>query len=170
MVCTFDNGSIAWAGQYGGVGGIVGMHEGGTIINCVNYGQITIATTYESGNNINGFSGAICSKQPAGAIKNCYWRENCLYTDTEQTTLANYIVYNSSVSGIREGTFTGNGYFADYTDGTLTAGDATTSVTAQTLEYGSNLLSALNAYASTDSNLSTWVLSSDYAAVLDIGD
>lgn len=169
LVCTYNQSN--WAGKWAFAGGICG-HNNGTIKNCVNYGTITLPTKYSSGDNINGIPGAITGAQRASSAttQNCYWRKNCIYTDTAQTTTSNNMVYNSSVSGIREGTFTGNGYFADYTDGTLTAGDATTSVTAQTLEYGSNLLSALNAYASTDSNLSTWVLSSDYAAVLNIGD
>jgi hypothetical protein len=74
-----------------------------------------------------------------------------------------------SAALVRKGTFTGNGYFASNTDGTLTAANADEAVTAQTLQYGSSLLNALNAYVaantSTTPQLSEWSSTASYAAV-----
>ena len=93
-----------------------------------------------------------------------------MYSNAEQTSTTNDMVYNSSLSDIRNGTFSGNGYFASNTNGALTAGTASTSGTEQTLIYGTDLLSATNSYvsASADSaDLMTWVNNGSYAAVLD---
>ncbi|MBQ8680797.1 MAG: right-handed parallel beta-helix repeat-containing protein [Treponema sp.] len=169
LICTYNQSS--WAGIWGIAGGICGINDG-TVKNCVNYGTITLPTKYSGSTYVNGVPGAIVGIQRTGATstQNSYWRENCVYSNAEQTSTTNDMVYNSSLSDIRNGTFSGNGYFASNTNGVLTAGTASTSGTDQTLIYGTDLLSATNGYVSASSDsadLMTWVNNGSYAAVLD---
>ena len=130
--------------------------------------------------------GAICGAQDTNRntakIEYCYWRENCVrnaedhYTTeaaNENTLQRNWLVcepssYSKSI--IQGGTFSHNGYFTSYTDGALTDGPDINGQ-GQHVEYGSNLLDALNAYAdAVDPNhiyLKRWKVDSNYAAIFE---
>lgn len=184
-----------WGGFYAPTGGIAGEINGGTIKNCVNYGQVTAPKKYDStaaNGNLCGAAGAIVgySREDANVFTNCYWRYLCVRSNitqnydsqgnpsaggkfsVEATDDVNWMLclpQYCSATLVRKGTFTGNGYFESNTDGTLTAANADEAVTAQTLQYGSSLLNALNAYVaantSTTSQLSEWSSTASYAAV-----
>ena len=162
--CTMTRSS--WANIYGVVGGICGTNHG-AIKNCVNYGEIKLPTVRLSGSDINGVAGAICGQmEPGSTVSNCYWRNNCVYTGTSPSW-QNVIVYNNSK--VRKGTVSGCGYFDGNNGTTLSAGDATSCGSAQTLTNGSNLLNALKKYVTDkgDSNLKSWKSGGSYSAVLD---
>ena len=170
----------AWGGTYMPVGGICGVTvNGGKIINCVNYGTVKANKKIDDSRNINGMAGAITgrSETATNIIQNNYWRYNCVLShintgsqSTSYDTL-NWMVCKPKEhpsSAIRTGTLTGNGYFTANNDGTLTAATAEDAGIDQTLEYGTNLLTALNSYVTNnnpDNVLCTWKAGTTYAAI-----
>ncbi|MBR4387143.1 MAG: hypothetical protein IKP51_11560 [Treponema sp.] len=160
--CTMTH---QWGGIYGVVGGIC-AYNSGTVKNCVNYGKIQLPTTYLSSSDISGLAGSICGYIGSGVVQNCYWLKDCVYTG-KSPTWQNVIVYNNSK--VRKGTVSGCGYFEGNNGTSLSAGDATSCGSAQTLTNGSNLLSALTKYVTDkgDSNLKSWKSGGSYSAVLD---
>ena len=158
------------AGEYGVVGGICGANRG-TITNCVNYGTISMPTTYNESNGLNGIPGAICGGlyDNTSSCVNCYWRQNCVVNGSN-TNNSNNMVYNDS--RMRNGSASGCGYFTDYTNGSLSAGTTETcgGSEGQSLQYGTNLLNALNGYVGTEITvLKRWKADDNHAAVLDFG-
>ena len=150
----------------------------GIIRNCVFYGTVSVPRTYESRNNINGRGGIIVgeSSSEENIVSNCYWCYNCLRTNTNGTDFnptddANWLVAKTlniyTESNIRQGTYTGNGSFPSNTDGTLTPANATDAVTEQMLQYGTNLLTALNGYVNDHSGdqLCSWISGTSYSAI-----
>ena len=170
--------SYSWGGQYGEAGGITGRNsERGVIRNCVNYGNVELKTK-TNGSNLNGSAGAISAVCTHGTseIKYCYWRRNCVKT-TSSLTEKNWVVFQpaseSRRSSVTNGSFVGNGWFPDNNTGSLTAGDdviGPSQTWSQSLQYGTNLLEALNAYVkAVDPNhsyLREWEAGDNYAAVL----
>ena len=170
--------NYSWGGQYGEAGGITGRNsERGVIRNCVNYGNVELKTK-ANGSNLNGTAGAISAVCTHGTseIKYCYWRQNCVKT-TSSLAEKNWVVFEpasaSRRSSVTNGSFVGNGWFPDNATGSLTAGDdviGPSQTWSQSLQYGSNLLEALNAYVkAVDPNhsyLREWEASDNYAAVL----
>lgn len=172
-----------WGGIYQPAGGIVGTLTGnGVIKNCVNYGTVKVPKKFDDPSGLSGLAGAIAgySQTDGNIIQNCYWRYNCVRSNetqssegkfnTSATDDLNWMIcksQNYDTTKIRKGTFTGNGSFAANNNGTLTAASANDAVTAQTLQYGTNLLSALNSFVSENSSdeLCTWVAGNSYAAI-----
>jgi len=175
--------TYSWGGQYGEAGGITGRNsERGVIRNCVNYGNVELKTQANSSSCLNGTAGAICAVCTHGTseVKNCYWRENCVKTKSN-LSVQNWVVFQPdsyNKSSVTNGSFEGNGYFPldsneGYTNGSLTAGPSVAGYIKtwnQSLQYGNNLLEALNAYVNAvDPNhayLREWEATSSYAAVL----
>lgn len=171
--------TYSWGGQYGEAGGITGRNSvKGVIRNCVNYGNVELKTYANNSASLNGTAGAICAVCTHGTseVKNCYWRRNCVKT-TSPLTEKNWVVFQSTSynkSSVTNGSFEGNGWFVDNTGTSLTAGDAVIGPNEttwnQTLQYGTDLLTALNAYVNAvDPNhayLREWEANSSYAAVL----
>ena len=172
--------SYSWGGQYGEAGGITGRNSTkGVVRNCVNYGTVELKNKVDTSSCLNGSAGAICGVCTHGTseIKNCYWRKDCVNIGTSSSpSLKNWVVFQPSSynkSSVTNGSFEGNGWFVSNNDTSLTAGDAVIGPSKnwnQSLQYGSNLLTALNAYVNaTDPNhayLREWEATSSYAAVL----
>lgn len=172
-----------WGGIYQPAGGIVGTLTGnGVIKNCVNYGTVEVPKKFDDPSGLSGLAGAIAgySSEDGNVIQNCYWRYNCVRSNATQSSEGkfntsatddlNWMIcksQNYDTTQIRKGTFTGNGSFAANNNGSLTAASANDAVTAQTLQYGTNLLSALNSFVSENSSdeLCTWVAGNSYAAI-----
>ncbi|MBR0495431.1 MAG: hypothetical protein IJJ71_04570, partial [Treponema sp.] len=172
-----------WGGIYQPAGGIVGTLTGnGVIKNCVNYGTVKVPKKFDDPSGLSGLAGAIAgySQMDGNIIQSCYWRYNCVRSNATQSSEGkfntsatddlNWMIcksQNYDTTQIRKGTFTGNGSFAANNNGTLTAASANDAVTAQTLQYGTNLLSALNSFVSENSSdeLCTWVAGNSYAAI-----
>ena len=175
------SGTGAWSGTYMIVGGIAALNDAGgsgvsgVIKNCVNYGTIKGNKRADDSVSLNGVVGAIAglSNNAGNKIVDCYWRTNCVYSNTSTGTSVsdnlNWMLCkaSNSTSAVRAGTFTGNGSFAANNNGTLTAASADDAVTAQTLQYGTNLLSALNSFVSDnpDDGICEWKAGSSYAAI-----
>lgn len=152
--------ATAWGGCYQKSGGIAGQNEG-NIYNCVNTGTISTKTLVDASNQQSNLSGTISSMLIKDAqIKNCYWLENCLSRGGSQS---NQVVYfNSSGTSYANSfpdtaTVQGCGYF-DTASAALTAGNAETCKSSQTLSYGTTLIEALNGYvnANPDKELKQW--------------
>lgn len=178
--------SYSWGGQYGEAGGITGRNSTkGVVRNCVNYGTVELKNKVDNSSCLNGSAGAICGVCTHGTseIKNCYWRENCVNTGTSSSpSLKNWVVFQPAhygKSSVTNGSFEGNGYFpldsnGGYTNGSLTPGPNVAgyiqTTWTQELQYGNDLLTALNAYVNAiDPNhayLREWEATSSYAAVL----
>lgn len=172
--------SYSWGGQYGEAGGITGRNSTkGVVRNCVNYGTVELKNKVDNSSCLNGSAGAICGVCTHGTseIKNCYWRENCVNTGTSSSpSLKNWVVFQPAhygKSSVTNGSFEGNGWFVSNNGTSLTAGDAVIGPSKtwnQSLQYGSDLLTALNTYVNaTDPNhayLREWEATSSYAAVL----
>lgn len=167
---------IRWAGIYFPVGGITGhSFSGGVIKNCVNYGTITCHKSYDCSNGISGLAGAIAGRNEECELTNCYWRQNCVNSNTETGTVSydtvNWMVCKTVTSGsitkVRSGTMTGNGYFSANNLGDLHAANADDAGSDQTLQYGDDLLNALNAYvnAHTGNYLCSWANGGTYRAI-----
>lgn len=172
--------SCSWFGIYGLQAPFVAFNNAGGIVrNCVNYGSIYVNVTninmitigtgdpidyiYDPDNgdtemdSWNGIVGSICAvNKPGATIKNCYWFENSArYKDyyTDEIEGMNNVAFKVNVGGTDysfiEGPTSGNGYF---TTTTITAWDS------NTLQYGTDLLTALNAYvdAHPDNGLVRW--------------
>ena len=175
MTWGFD---YSWHGQYGEAGGITGRNsEKGVIRNCVNYGNVELKTMANDSSCLNGTAGAICAVCTHGTseVKNCYWRENCVKT-TSSLAQKNWVVFQPNSynkASVTNGSFEGNGYFTSETSTSLTAGPEVVGYIKtwpQTLQYGNNLLDALNAYVNAvDPNhayLKEWEAGNGYAALL----
>ena len=174
-----------WGGIYQPAGGIVGTLTGnGVIKNCVNYGTVKVPKKFDHPSGLSGLAGAIAGYSPmdGNIIQNCYWRYNCVRSNATQSSEGkfntsatddlNWMIcksQNYDTTQIRKGTFTGNGSFAANNDGTLTAASADDAGTAQTLQYGTNLLTALNSFVSDnpDDGICEWKSGSSYAAILE---
>ena len=172
-----------WGGIYQPAGGIVGTLTGnGVIKNCVNYGTVEVPKKFDDPSGLSGLAGAIAgySSEGGNVIQNCYWRYNCVRSNATQSSEGkfntsatddlNWMIcksQNYDTTKIRKGTFTGNGSFESNNNGTLTAASADDAVTAQTLQYGTNLLTALNSFVSEneEDNLCDWKSGSSYAAI-----
>lgn len=176
------SGTGAWSGTYMIVGGIAALNDAGgsgvsgVIKNCVNYGTIKGNKRADDSSSLNGVVGAIAglSNNAGNKIVDCYWRTNCVYSNTSTGTAAtdnlNWMLCKASnryTSAVRAGTFTGNGSFAANNNGTLAAASADDAGTAQTLQYGTNLLTALNSFVSdnTDDGICEWKAGSSHAAI-----
>lgn len=175
MTWGFD---YSWGGQYGEAGGITGRNsERGVIRNCVNYGNVELKTKANSSSCLNGTAGAICAVCTHGTseVKNCYWRENCVKTKSNLSE-QNWVVFQPdsyNKSSVTNGSFEGNGYFTSNDSTGLTAGPNVVGYIktwTQDLQYGNNLLEALNAYVkAVDPNhayLKEWEAGDGYAALL----
>lgn len=172
--------SYSWGGQYGEAGGITGRNSTkGVVRNCVNYGTVELKNKVDNSSCLNGSAGAICGVCTHGTseIKNCYWRENCVNTGTSSSpSLKNWVVFQPAhygKSSVTNGSFEGNGFFTSNNSTELTAGPDVVGYIktwTQTLQYGSNLLDALNAYVNTvdpnHSYLKEWEAGNNYAAIL----
>lgn len=176
--CAFEGSAESTTQNAGGITGF----NGGTIQNCRSTGNVTASTSYAGGvagfNGIGGMirncyntgsisgvvSGGVAGDNGDGTIQNCYNTGNVSGSiDTGGVVGANdiggtiqncYWHSGSAGNGIgsAHGTYSGIGSFAD-ADSALTATDGTT------LNYGSNLLSALNAWVddqTTSSNYLGW--------------
>lgn len=160
--CAWTSGKGSWAGVYGTAGGITGSNwNNGIIRNCVNYGNIWLNTYYDSaGSGVNGLPGAICGIQDTNRntakVEYCYWRQNCVrnkqesdrtisaeYSPEQNWLVANPANYSKDV--IQGGAFNCNGYFSS-TSRTLYDGPSING-NEQHLQYGNDLVEALNAYA-----------------------
>lgn len=167
-----------WTGTYCALAGIAaenGKDDGsiGVIINCVNYGTITMKIVYEDFESINGRPGEIVTANYNGSqIKNCYWKKNtAMYykSSTEQPVYVNAVgfythnnYFKTQLKGddLYSTNIVGCGYFED---NSITAGGVEQCKVSQTLGYGTTLLSALNSYVTahnTNENLSLWSLDS----------
>lgn len=176
ITAKFSAGS--WAGIYFPVGGITGhSFSGGVIKNCVNYGTITCHKVYETNTGINGLAGAIAGRNEECELTNCYWRENCVNsnrTTANPVTSLNWMVCNTVISGsitkVRSGTMTGNGYFSANNLGDLHAANADDAGSDQTLQYGDDLIPALNGYVASHSSngLCRWKSDLIYRAIPEI--
>ena len=173
------------AGEYGVVGGICGANRG-IIKNCVNYGTISMATTYNvSGIGLNGIPGAICGALYDGTAScvNCYWKENCVVNGTKpdnSNNTNNNMVYNDS--RVRNGSATSCGYFVINTVtiedgenvvttyvGRITPGSEENCGAPQDCQW-STTNEGLNNYVGTDNAiLKKWIVDKEahYPSVLD---
>ena len=176
------SGTGAWSGIYMTAGGIAGENSSwdggmnGVIKNCVNYGTIKGNKRADDSVSLNGIVGAIAglSNNAGNEIVDCYWRTDCVYSNTSTGTSVsdnlNWMLCKASnryTSDVRAGTLTGNGSFAANNNGTLAAASADDAGTAQTLQYGTNLLTALNSFVSDnpDDGICEWKSGSSYAAI-----
>lgn len=160
--------ATAWAGCYQKTGGIAGQNNNGNIYNCVNTGKISTQSLVDVSNQQSNLSGTISSMLINDAqIKNCYWLKDCLsrgsspsnqvvYFKTSGTSYANSFPDTATVEGC--------GYFDNFAaDAVLTAGDADSCKSSQTLSYGTTLINALNGYvnANPDKELKQWQTAAD---------
>lgn len=147
---------------YGATGGIAGNNFG-TIENCVNYGKIAISYTLNS-SRVATIGAIVGTNREDSILKNCYWLKDCI-DNPRSIDSSNTLMKNEGVGSYCEN-FTnilGNGSFES---STITGGlsvykrnDSTTfSTLNQTLDYGNDLVTALNNYVSeTDSSqLKSW--------------
>ncbi len=164
---TMTNNAAAWKGCYQKAGGIAGQNEG-NIYNCVNTGTISTNPLVDASNQQSNLSGTISSMLINNAqIKNCYWLNNCLLRGSSPS---NQVVYfNSSGTSYVESfpdtaTVESCGYFESFAaDAALTAGNADSCKSSQTLSYGTTLIDALNGYvnANPDKELKQWQTAED---------
>lgn len=161
------NDASEWAGGYQKSGGIAGQNAG-NIYNCVNTGTISTFEITDESNIQANLSGTISSMLINDAqIKNCYWLENCLLRGSSPS---NQVVYFKSSGTSYANSFPDTatvescGYFENFTaSAALTAGDADSCKSTQTLSYGTTLIEALNGYVSTNSDkeLKQWQTAED---------
>ena len=168
---TFAAGSQA--DEYGVVGGICGSNYG-EIKNCVNHGTISMPTSYNSSSGLNGIPGAICGAQYSeGSCNNCYWLKDCVINGNN-TNNSNNMIYNDN--RVRKGTVTHCGYFEEAqverdgmptNIGTIEAGEESQCGSSQELQYGTDLVDALNGYVGLGNTiLKRWMEGDNQAAVL----
>jgi len=175
------NAATNWT-RVGGIAGVSWDNEyDAHIINCVNYGIIT-----RNASAVVIVPGAILGYQeeknetPVAStrtIKNCYYLQNCIsYSSTKNADML-VCIPDSIPTGYTNGmgasykqngdlSITGCGNFdSSYV---ITAGTASNSYVSQTLEYGTNLLNALNGYVSAHGGegLCTWAAEADGRPVL----
>lgn len=164
---TMTNDASAWAGGYQKSGGIAGQNEG-NIYNCVNTGTISTNPLVDASNQQSNLSGTISSMLIKDAqIKNCYWLKDCLSRGSLKNNQAVY--FKSSGTSYVESfpdtaTVEGCGYFESFAaDAALTAGNADSCKSSQTLSYGTTLIDALNGYvnANPDKELKQWQTAED---------
>lgn len=164
---TMTNNASGWAGGYQKSGGIAGQNAG-NIYNCVNTGTISTFEITDESNIQANLSGTISSMLKNDAqIKNCYWLNNCLLRGSSPS---NQVVYFKSSGTSYANSFPdtatvqGCGYFENFTaSAALTAGNADSCKSTQTLSYGTTLIEALNGYVSTNSDkeLKQWQTAED---------
>ena len=156
-----------WKGEYTSAGGICHSNGdsdlqtsgAGEIRNCINYGIIEAQNVNVDSSNFNGRPGSIFVRQNLNATtENCYWLKDCAKLDISPNTLNTigiFGTFNGCQKDETKGHITGCGFF---TDTTITAGGAEHCKTAQTLQYGTNLLDALNGYviAHPGNDLKSW--------------
>ena len=159
--------ATAWGGCYQKSGGIAGQNEG-NIYNCVNTGTISTNPLVDASNQQSNLSGTISSMLIKDAqIKNCYWLKDCISRGSLKNNQAVY--FKSSGTSYVESfpdtaTVEGCGYFESFAaDAALTAGNAETCKSSQTLSYGTTLIEALNGYvnANPDKELKQWQTAED---------
>ncbi len=164
---TMTNNASTWGGSYQKSGGIAGQNEG-NMYNCVNKGTISTNPLVDASNQQSNLSGTISSMLIKDAqIKNCYWLKDCLSRGSLKNNQAVY--FKSSGTSYVESfpdtaTVEGCGYFESFTaSAALTAGDADSCKSTQTLSYGTTLLEALNGYVSANSGreLKQWKANAD---------
>ena len=164
---TMTNNASTWGGSYQKSGGIAGQNEG-NMYNCVNKGTISTNPLVDASNQQSNLSGTISSMLIKDAqIKNCYWLKDCLSRGSLKNNQAVY--FKSSGTSYVESfpdtaTVEGCGYFESFTaSAALTAGDADSCKSTQTLSYGTTLIEALNGYVSTNSDkeLKQWQTAED---------
>lgn len=165
---TMTNDASAWRGSYQKAGGIAGQNNNGNIYNCVNTGSISTYPISDNSTSQSNLSGTISSMLINNAqIKNCYWLKNCLSRGSSQS---NQVVYfnpsgTSNVNSFPDAaTVQGCGYFESFTaSASLTAGDAVSCKSPQTLSYEATLIDALNGYvnANPDKELKQWLTAAD---------
>ena len=164
---TMTNNASTWGGSYQKSGGIAGQNEG-NMYNCVNKGTISTNPLVDASNQQSNLSGTISSMLIKDAqIKNCYWLKDCLSRGSLKNNQAVY--FKSSGTSYVESfpdtaTVEGCGYFESFTaSAALTAGDADSCKSTQTLSYGKTLLEALNGYVSAnpDRELKQWQANAD---------
>ena len=164
---TMTNNASTWGGSYQKSGGIAGQNEG-TMYNCVNKGTISTNPLVDASNQQSNLSGTISSMLIKDAqIKNCYWLKDCLSRGSLKNNQAVY--FKSSGTSYVESfpdtaTVEGCGYFESFTaSAALTAGDADSCKSTQTLSYGTTLLEALNGYVSANPGreLKQWQANAD---------
>ena len=164
---TMTNNASTWGGSYQKSGGIAGQNEG-NMYNCVNKGTISTNPLVDASNQQSNLSGTISSMLIKDAqIKNCYWLKDCLSRGSLKNNQAVY--FKSSGTSYVESfpdtaTVEGCGYFESFTaSAALTAGDADSCKSTQTLSYGTTLLEALNGYVSAnpDRELKQWQANAD---------
>jgi len=68
---TAENNAFSTNGWIGGVGGIVGNLDDGTVVNCYNKGNLEF--TSDSYTDVGGIAGSISVWWGAGVISLCYW-------------------------------------------------------------------------------------------------
>ena len=164
---TMTNNASTWGGSYQKSGGIAGQNEG-NMYNCVNKGTISTNPLVDASNQQSNLSGTISSMLIKDAqIKNCYWLKDCLSRGSLKNNQAVY--FKSSGTSYVESfpdtaTVEGCGYFESFTaSAALTAGDADSCKSTQTLSYGTTLLEALNGYVSANPGreLKQWQANAD---------
>lgn len=164
---TMTNNASTWGGSYQKSGGIAGQNEG-NMYNCVNKGTISTNPLVDASNQQSNLSGTISSMLIKDAqIKNCYWLKDCLSRGSLKNNQAVY--FKSSGTSYVESfpdtaTVEGCGYFESFTaSAALTAGDADSCKSTQTLSYGTTLLEALNGYVSANPGreLKQWKANAD---------
>ena len=164
---TMTNNASTWGGSYQKSGGIAGQNEG-NMYNCVNKGTISTNPLVDASNQQSNLSGTISSMLIKDAqIKNCYWLKDCLSRGSLKNNQAVYSK-SSGTSYVESfpdtATVEGCGYFESFTaSAALTAGDADSCKSTQTLSYGKTLLEALNGYVSAnpDRELKQWQANAD---------
>ena len=161
------------AGEFGVVGGICGSNYG-EIKNCVNHGTISMRTSYNESDGLNGIPGAICGAQYSeGSCNNCYWLKDCVINGSN-TNNSNNMIYKDN--RVRKGTVTHCGYFEEAqveidgmptNIGTIEAGDESQCGSSQELQYGEDLVDALNGYVGSNNKiLKRWMEGYNQAAEL----
>ena len=157
-----------WAGAWTYNAGIAAENYG-SIKNCVNAGEILTKELDTAPNYVNYFAGTVAGRMYGDAvISNCYWLKNSLIRDSKEynecvTFVEKKIIYENETIDINTipdpSKITGCGYFDSFSaSAAITAGDADSCKSSQTLSYGTQLLSALNGYVnSTPANgLKQW--------------
>ncbi len=157
-----------WRGAWTYNAGIAAENYG-SIKNCVNAGEILTKKLATDPNYVNYFAGTVAGRMYGDAvISNCYWLENSLIRNGTKgnecvTFVEKKIIYENETIDINTipdpSKITGCGYFESFTaSAAITAGDADSCKSSQTLSYGTQLLSALNGYVnSTPANgLKQW--------------
>ncbi len=157
-----------WGGEYTAAGGICcsngdSNHQksgAGEIRNCINYGNIKAQSAQVSSSYFNGRPGSIfVGQNPNATTENCYWLKDCTTLDISPNTLNTIGIFGTFGGSYQkdetEGTITGCGFF---TGTTITAGGTEHCKTVQTLQYGTNLMNALNGYvtAHPGNDLKSW--------------